>query len=154
MKRNSLIILAAINLLLLFAAIFCMARTYGNNKRINDVSVEFSYTETEGKVILDLTSGKSATLKFGNYAVCVYDCYLFDFVDSAELLLFVKHYGKENGYNFSRDNTEMLGEFTLHKTAYNMKIRQEQSKNLDWDYGQDKRQIVNVLSKAIGFIGL
>lgn len=154
MKKKNLIILAAINLLLLFAAIFCVVRTCRNNKRINKISAEFCYTETDGKVIFDLTSGRSATLKFGENSVCVYDCYLFNYTESAELLFFVKHYGKENGYDFIRENTEMLGEFTLHKTAYNVGVRQERSKNLDWDYGQDKRPIVNVLSKAIGFIGL
>lgn len=41
MKRKRLVVFAAINLLLLFAAIFCMAKTCKNNERINNVSAEF-----------------------------------------------------------------------------------------------------------------
>lgn len=154
MKKKSLIILAAINLLLLFAAIFCVAKTCKNNERINNVSAEFCYTETNGKVTLDLTSGKTVAMRFGKNAVCVYDCYLYDNTDAAEILLFVRRYGHENGVNFARKNTELLGEFTLHKAAYKAGIRQEQSKNLDWDYGKDSRPIVNALSRVIGYAGL
>ena len=53
MKKKSLIIFAAINLLLLFAAIFCMVKTCKNNERINNISAEFRYAETDGKVTLD-----------------------------------------------------------------------------------------------------
>ena len=73
MKRKRLVVFAAINILLLFAAIFCMVKTCKNNKRINNVSAEFRYAETDGKVTLDLTSGKTVTMRFGSNAVCVYD---------------------------------------------------------------------------------
>ena len=154
MKKKSLIIFAAINLLLLFAAIFCMARTCKNNERINSVSAEFCYTETDGKVTLDLTSGKAVTMRFGSNAVCVYDCYLYDNTDVAEILLFVRRYGQENGVTIARKNTELLGEFTLHKAAYKAGIQRGESENLDWDYGKDSRPLVNALSKAIGYAGL
>ena len=154
MKRKRLVIFAAINLLLLFAAIFCMARTCKNNERINNVSAEFCYTETDGKVTLGLTSGKTVEMRFGGNAVCVYDCYLYDNSDAAEILLFVRRYGQENGVTFARKNTELLGEFTLHKAAYKAGIGKERSKNLDWDYGKDSRPLVNALSKAIGYAGL
>ena len=154
MKKKSLIIFAAINLLLLFAAIFCMVKTCKNNERINNVSAEFRYAETDGKVTLDLTSGKTVTMRFGKNAVCVNDCYLYDNSDMAEILLFVKRYGKENGMAFARKNTEMLGEFTLHKAAYKAGIRRGESENFDWDYGKDSRPLVNALSKAIGYAGL
>ena len=154
MKKKSLIIFAAINLLLLFAAIFCMVKTCKNNERINNVSAEFCYAETDGKVTLDLTSGKTVAMRFGSNAVCVYDCYLYDNSDAAEILLFVRRYGQENGVTFARKNTELLGEFTLHKAAYKAGIRRGESENLDWDYGKDSRPIVNALSKAIGYAGL
>ena len=131
-----------------------MVKTCKNNERINNVSAEFCYTETNGKVTLDLTSGKKVTVRFGKNAVCVYDCYLYDHFDAAEILLFVRRCGEELGVTLARKNTELLGEFTLHKAAYKAGIRQEQSKNLDWDYGKDGRPIVNVLSRAIGYAGL
>ena len=102
MKKKSLIIIAAINLLLLFAAIFCMAKTCKNNERINNVSAEFCYTETNGKIMLELTSGKAVTMRFGKNAVCVYDCYLYDNSDAAEILLFVRRYGEEHGVTLAR----------------------------------------------------
>ena len=154
MKRKRLVVFAAVNLLLLFAAIFCMAKTCENNRRINSVSAEFCYTETDDKVTLDLTSGKAVTMKFGKNAVCVYDCYLYDNSDAAEILLFVRRYGRENGVTFARKNTELLGEFTLHKAAYKAGIRRGESENLDWDYGKDSRPLVNALSKTIGYAGL
>ena len=154
MKRKRLVVFAAINLLLLFAAIFCMARTCKNNERINNVSAEFCYTETDGKVTLDLTSGKMVEMRFGKNAVCVYDCYLYDNSDAAEILLFVRRYGQENGVTFARKTTELLGEFTLHKAAYKAGIRRGESENLDWDYGKDSRPLVNAFSKAIGYAGL
>lgn len=154
MKRKSLIVFAAINFLLLFAAIFCMVKTCKNNERINNISAEFRYAETDGKVTLDLTSGRTVTMKFGSNAVCVYDCYLYDNTDVAEILLFVRRYGRENGVTFARKNTELLGEFTLHKAAYKAGIRRGESENLDWDYGKDSRPLVNALSKAIGYAGL
>ena len=154
MKKRG-IIAAAINLFLLFAAIFCMAKTCGNNRRINSVCTEFRYAEESGgKVKLELSSGKQAVMRFGKTAVCVYDCYLYDNADAAEILLFVKKYGAENGVSFARKNTELLGEFTLHKAAYNAGILKERSKNLDWDYRKDSRPIVNALSKAAGYAGL
>ena len=154
MKKKSLIIFAAINLLLLFAAIFCMVKTCKNNERINSVSAEFRYAETDSKVTLDLTSGKAVAMRFGSNAVCVYDCYLYDNSDAAEILLFVRRYGQENGVTFARKNTELLGEFTLHKAAYKAGIRRGESENLDWDYGKDSRPLVNALSKTIGYAGL
>ena len=154
MKRKRLVVFAAINLLLLFAAIFCMAKTCKNNERINNVSAEFCYTETDGKVTLGLTSGKAVEMRFGSNAVCVYDCYLYDNSDAAEILLFVKRYGQENGVTFARKNTELLGEFTLHKAANKAGIRRGESENLDWDYGKDSRPLVNAFSKAIGYAGL
>ena len=69
MKKKSLIIFAAINLLLLFAAIFCMVKTCKNNEQINNVSAEFCYTETDCKVTLDLTSGKTVKMCFGKAAL-------------------------------------------------------------------------------------
>ena len=153
MKKRG-IIAAAINLLLLFAAIFCMAMTCRNNERINNVSAEFCYSETDGKVTLELTSGRTVKMCFGKNAVCVYDCYLYDNADAAEILLFVKQYGNEKGIAFERKNTELLGEFTIHKAAYNAGILKKRSKNLDWDYGKDSRPIVNTLSKAAGYAGL
>lgn len=154
MKRKRLVVFAAINLLLLFAAIFCMVKTCKNNERINSVSAEFRYAETDGKVTLDLMSGKAVTMRFGKNAVCVYDCYLYDNSDAAEILLFVRRYGRENGVTFARKNTELLGEFTLHKAAYKAGIRRGESENLDWDYGKDNRPLVNALSKTIGYAGL
>ena len=93
-----------------------MAKTCKNNERINNVSAEFCYTETDGKVTLDLTSGRTVTMRFGKNAVCVYDCYLYDNSDAAEILLFVRRYGQENGVTIARKNTELLGEFTLRRT--------------------------------------
>ena len=132
-----------------------MAKTCGNNRRINSVCTEFRYAEESGgKVKLELSSGKQAVMRFGKTAVCVYDCYLYDNADAAEILLFVRRYGWENGVTFARKNTELLGEFTLHKVAYKAGIRREESENLDWDYGKDSRPLVNALSKAIGYAGL
>ena len=155
MKRKRLVVFAAVNVLLLFAAIFCMAKTCENNRRINGVCREFRYAEESGgQVTLELTSGRTVKMCFGKNAVCVYDCYLYDNSDAAEILLFVRRYGQENGVSFARKNTELLGEFTLHKAAYKAGVRREESENLDWDYGKDSRPIVNALSKAIGHAGL
>ncbi len=76
------------------------------------------------------------------------------YIDAAEILLFVRRYGQENGVTFARKNTELLGEFTLHKAAYKAGIRRGESENLDWDYGKDRRPLVNAFSKAIGYAGL
>ena len=112
-------------------------KTCKNNERINNVSAEFCYAETDGKVTLDLMSGKTVTMRFGKNAVCVYDCYLYDNSDAAEILLFVRRYGQENGVTFARKNTELLGEFTLH----NSESKNEEKKRADTRYnaGEEKR---------------
>lgn len=152
MKKR--IIFGVINLLLLFAAVFCSVKTAINNKRINSVSTEFEYAEENGIISLTLTSGKTSRIRFGKAAVSVYDCYLYGGSDMAEILLFVRKYGTKRGITFERQNTELLGEFSIHKAAYNLDYKRDQTGKLDWDYGKDKRGWVNVLSKVIGYAGL
>ena len=77
-----------------------MVKTCKNNERINNVSAEFRYAETDGKVTLDLASGRTVTMKFGKNAVCVYDCYLYDNSEGAEILLFVRGLGYEKRVTF------------------------------------------------------
>ena len=152
MKKR--IIFGVINLLLLFAAVFCSVKTAINNKRINSVSTEFEYAEENGIISLTLTSGKTSRISFGKAAVSVYDCYQYGGSDMAEILLFVRKYGTKRGIMFERQNTELLGEFSIHKAAYNLGYKRGQTGKLDWDYGKDKRGWVNVLSKIIGYAGL
>ncbi len=152
MKKR--IIFGVINLLLLFAAVFCAVKTTINNERINSVSTEFEYVEEKGIISLALTSGKTSRISFGKVAVSVYDCYLYGGSDMAKILLFVREYGEERGITLARQNTELLGEFAIHKAAYNLGYKCGQTGKLDWDYGRDKRGWVNVLSKVIGYSGL
>lgn len=152
MKKR--IIFGVINLLLLFVAVICSVKTTINNERINSVSTEFGYTEENGIIFLALTSGKTSRIRFGKTAVSVYDCYLYGGSDMTEILLFVRKYGEERGITLARKNTELLGEFAIHKAAYNLGYKRGQTGKLDWDYGKDKRGWVNVLSKVIGCSGL
>lgn len=152
MKKR--IILGVINLLLLFVAVFCVVKTTINNERINSVSTEFEYVEENGIISLALTSGKTSRIRFGKTAVSVYDCYLYGGSDMTEILLFVRRCGEERGITLARKNTELLGEFAIHKAAYNLGYKRGQTGKLDWDYGKDKRGWVNVLSKVIGYSGL
>lgn len=152
-SRKAIAVLAVFNIVLLCVSIFCMIRTHRNNQKINQAERAFQYTETSDKVVLTLKSGREACLVFGKSSVRVLNAYRYE-EETHELLVFVRDYAAEQGYQFRRPNTELLGEFRLHTLLYRVGYKREQTGDLDWDYEADPRWYVNAASRMLGSCGI
>lgn len=128
--RKAVAVLAVFDVVLLCVSIFCMLRTPRNNQKINQEERAFQYSETSDKVVLTLKSGREACLVFGESSVRVLNAYRHE-EEKHELLVFVRDYAAEQGYQFRRLNTELLGEFRLHTLLYRVGYKRAQTRNLD-----------------------
>lgn len=152
-KKRIKILMIICNVIVCILSIVCMIQTCKNNKRLNQAKVGTKYCESGCKVALSLMNGEEVYLTFGAEAVTVIDAYRYEDY-KIEILLFVKEYGTRHGYEFKRQNSELLGEYSLHTILYKAGYKREQTGDLDWDYGEDKRWYVNVIGRIIGWMGI
>lgn len=145
----------ALHLLIFMVSLTCLIGTSKNNKIINSIGYEFTYSEAEnGRVRLTLNTGKEITLQFGKESVKVVHSFAASRKEEGLFLaVFIRSYASENGYSVKRTVTELYGEYRLHNVLYRLGIAQEQTADSDLDYEKDKRWYVNGLSKLIGWIG-
>ncbi len=111
-----------------------------------------SFARMEGDR-LTLSSGKEVKIRIGESAAWVADSYLYTKEEIYEILSFVKGYALEKGYDITRKDAELVGEFRLHQFLYEIGYKEEQTKDLDLEYKADSRWYVNVASKIIGWCG-
>lgn len=141
------------NAIMFCISVFCAVRTHKNNERLNRTARNCSYYEQDDEVVLTLSDGSSVCMTFGSSAVRIYDVHRHTEA-VFEILLFVREYGEEQGYQVPRKNTELIGEYRLHAVLYGMGYKREQTGDLDWDYMRDERWYVNAVSRVIGRCGL
>ena len=132
----------------LFFFLSCKAQA----ERRNAIKPSYSLARMEGDT-LTLSSGKEVKIRFGESAAWVADSHLYTKEEIYEILSFVRGYAATQGYEISRDNTELVGEFRLHQFLYEIGYKEEQTKDLDLEYKADSRWYVNVASKIIGWCG-
>ncbi len=121
-------------------------------ERRNAIIPSYSFARMEGDT-LTLANGKEVKIRIGESAVRIADSYLYTKGEIYEILSFVRGYVTTQGYEISRDDTELVGEFRLHQFLYEIGYKEEQTKDLDLEYKADSRWYVNVASKIIGWCG-
>ena len=116
MKRKTLILWLAVNILLVLISIVFFVGTWTNNKKINTADREFIYSvEADETVRLALAEEKTVDLLFSRDSVKVYDSYKISRRDDIlRIILFIREYATEKGYEVRRTNTRLYGEFRLH----------------------------------------
>ena len=156
MKRKTLILWLAVNILLVLISIVFFVGTWTNNKKINTADREFIYSvEADETVRLALAEEKTVDLLFSRDSVRVYDSYKISRRDDIlRIILFIREYATEKGYEVRRTNTRLYGEFRLHNLLYDIGIEREHTADADLDYSQDKRWYVNAAGNFIGWSGL
>ena len=156
MKRKTLILWLAVNILLVSISVVFFIGTWMNNENINAADREFIYSvEADETVRLTLDEGKTADLLFSRDSVKVYDSYKITRRDDIlHIVLFIREYAARKGYEVPRTNTRLYGEFRLHNLLYDMGIEREHTADADLDYSQDKRWYVNAAGNFIGWSGL
>ena len=155
-KRKLLIFVTVINLVILILITICFLRISEMHRKINEAGGEFRYTEMEdGTILLDLGSNGVASMNFSPDGVSITDSYQFDNSDSLPIILrFVKYYAAREGYEISRSNIELIGEYRLHTILYEIGYKPSQTKTLNWDFNEDPRWYVNTASSIIGWCGV
>lgn len=155
MRSRTAILITVLNILLVLIAIVCIIRISEHNRSINSVKPTFDYTETGNVVHLSTTDHGTVILQFGVGGVSIEDSHLYDSPESiAEILMFVRYYAAKLGYQMSRSNTELIGEYRLHTMLYQVGYKQEQTGTLNWDYDDDPRWYVNTASSVLGALGI
>ena len=155
MKRAMVIVLTMLNALLFIGTIVCAAWTYRNNKIINSANSIFAYREERGEVLFVLKDADEVRLRFDENSVKIVQSYAHDGAENIfRMVLFVREYAREKGYEIERAVTEMYGEIRLHNILYRLRYKREQTGDCDLDYIADRRWYVNVFSKIIGWTGL
>jgi hypothetical protein len=145
----------SLNIILFVVGLFSCIWTTENNRIFNSFSDVFYYTEKNGKVELTLNEEQTVSMKFGKESVKIYDSYLADTrEDSLYITLFVRKYAEGKGYEVTKTNTEMLGEYSLHNFLYNGNFKRDQTADADLDYAADRRWYVNAFSTVIGWLGM
>ena len=153
MKKGK-IVLIVINVLIVIMSVTCFMWTEINNERINTVEENFVYGEEKGNVSLKLKSGKEITIQFGKKSAKVYNSYTANSKEEVkEIVLFIRWYAEQKGYEVVQAYTEMYGEYRLHNLLYWLGYKREQTGESDLDYEKDKRWYVNEVSKIIGRSG-
>lgn len=154
-KQKWLIVLTTIHLLLFICSLICFVGTSKNNKIINSIGCELSYSEAEnGRVELTFDTGKEVVLQFGKDSVKVVNSYTAKSrKESLFLAIFIRSYASENGYTVTRKVTEIYGEYRLHNVLYGLGIAKEHTADSDLDYEKDRRWYINALANFIGWMG-
>ena len=94
-------------------------------------------------------------LKFGAGGISIENAYQHDNPeDISTILLFSRYYSGKLGYDMSRSNAELIGEYRLHTILFYTGYKQEQTGTLNWDYGNDPRWYVNTASRFLGWLGV
>lgn len=155
MKRKRLFILLTIlNVLLGIASVFCFVGTCRNNRAINTAERDYTYREEGGVVILSFENGE-VTMRFGTDSVEIEESYRFAGRERKfAIVLFIRKFAAQKGYEIERDNTELYGELRLHNLLYAFGYAREQTKYCNLDYTSDRRWYVNAASKIIGWTGI
>lgn len=155
MKRKRLIIvLTILNVLLCITSIICLVGTCRNNEAINTTERNYTYREDDGKVIFSLESGE-VTMRFGKNSVKIEESYRFaDRESEFVIVLFIRGYAAEKGYEILRANTELYGELRLHNFLYALGYERKRTGDCDLDYAADARWYVNAASTIIGRTGI
>lgn len=154
--KRCIVILTAVNLIILILLAVCMLRIGEMHRAINAAGDEFHYTETEsGEVRLDLGDHGIAIMKFSKDGVSITDAHFFDnSVCLPKVLGFVNYYAAREGYEITRSNVELIGEYRLHTILYKLGYKPEQTETLNWDFSEDPRWYVNTASSVIGWCGI
>lgn len=154
--RKFLIIITVINLAILILVSVILVRISWTNQKINSVGNEFFYTDTESdEVSLDLGDRGNVLIRFAEDGVIIKDSYVYDDRESIlKILCFVRCYSAQKGYEIKRTNTELIGEYRLHTILYSVGYKSEQTGTLNWDFTEDPRWYVNIVSAALGWCGV
>ena len=144
---------AFISTILFIISLFCLVRTIQTINTFEHPEPQY-YTETEGYVLVTLSSGKYFTLDFGKTAVEVKQCASVSRHDALMLISFIKGYAKKNSIPISRATVELIGECRLHTMLSSIGYKAEQTDNADLDYTHDRRWYVNAIANVIGIIGI
>jgi uncharacterized membrane protein YvbJ len=154
-KKWIIAILLTVNLILFFVGVFSCIWTSENNRILNSFSDTFYYTDKNGEVELTLNDEQTVSMKFTQTRVKIYDSYLADTrEDGLYITLFIHHYAEKKGYEVTKSNTEMFGEYSLHNFLYNGNFRRDQTADADIDFLEDRRWYVNAVSTVIGWLGM
>ncbi len=153
--RKFICIMTAVNLLIAAVFLICMLRVSDMHRSINAVDTDFEYEEKNGITTLSLADGGRAELRFSKDGVSIRDSHLLDSPGNiAEMLRFVRYYAEREGYEITRSNTELIGEYRLHTILYNLGYEKESTGTTNWDFSDDPRWYGNTASRVIGFCGL
>lgn len=155
MKSRTLWLITILNVLLVLITVICLIKINDRNRAINSVKPTFEYTETGDRVHLRLEDHRTVILKFGTGGISIENAYQHDNPeDISTILLFSRYYSSKLGYDMSRSNTELIGEYRLHTILFYAGYKQEQTGTLNWDYGNDLRWYVNAASRFLGWLGV
>ena len=144
---------ALISTILFIIALFCLASAIQTINTFEHPEPQY-YTETEGYVLVTLSSGKYFTLDFGKTAVEVKQCASVSRHDALMLISFIKGYAQRHNILISRATVELIGECRLHTMLSSIGYKAEQTDNADLDYTHDRRWYVNAIANVIGIIGI
>ena len=154
--RKFLIVITAVNLIILILFGICMLRISKMHREINAAGNKFHYTESnDGKVTLDLGDHGTVAMKFGKDGVSITESHRYDNADCLpEILCFVRYYAAREGYEISRSNVELIGEYRLHTILFKVGYKPNQTETLNWDFENDPRWYVNTASTLVGWCGI
>ena len=153
MKKGKIDVIE-INVLIVIMSVTCFIWAETNNERINTVAESFVYGEEKRNVRFKLKSGKEITIQFGEKSAKVYNSYTANSKEEVkEIVLFIRWYAEQKGYEVVQAYTDMCGEYRLHNLIYWLGYKREQTGDSDLDYEKDKRWYVNGISKIIGRSG-
>lgn len=148
-------LLAVTSLLVAFTAALWLFEIGKPNHSTYSVKSSFNYVEGTDEVYLYTTDNQTVTLQFYEDEVVIKDSYLFDNPNSiSEILSFVKYYTAKQGYEITRSDAELIGEYRLHTILFTAGYKQERTGTLNWNYVSDPHWYVNVTSNVLGWLGI
>ena len=155
MKSRTLWLITILNVLLILITIICLFKIGERNRSLNSVKPTFEYTEKGDAVHLSLADHRTVILKFGKGGISIEDAHRYDNPeDISTILLFSRYYSNKLGYEMTRSNSELIGEYRLHTILFCAGYKQEQTGTLNWDYEDDPRWYVNTASSVLGWFGV
>jgi len=132
----------------------CAVGAIGNREKNTTIKEEFIYREENETVILKLENGKETTMQFGEKSVKVLKSYKAKKEkESEEIVLFIRWYADQKGYEVTRNIEDMIGEYRLHNYLYTLGYKRTQTCDSDLEYDMDKRWYVAEISKILGWCG-
>lgn len=112
------------------------------------------YDYEEIKMEYKLESGKVKEIYWGTTAVTVKDTEDLTKTERLDILCFIDHCSKRNGYKLQRELKNMEGEFALHVILCKLDYKVDQNENTDLEYTFDPRWYVRLGAKACELLGL